>query len=217
MSNITGLNPQKADIDFRVLSYNVWNAYTKIVKCFGWNIGTELSQVWASPKAVEFGIKFSKQFSELINDCSSSFIAIINNSKRAIEIMANANGVSVALDGEGEVEYMKEHQGDSSFDFKEEKDGIVGMNMIQTRIIMGNLDADYENLINDLDNLPLGSIALYDPNNELIDAFTSMIKNVSESITTLANSIKTDISSAMETETNEIRIAKQVAVDTMTA
>ena len=211
MANFTGFNPTqgKADIEsmhsiLEKANIDLYNALLIIT--------ARIPEVWASPNALEFGKTYGPKMTELKTTFGKNANVIQSNVIRAVQTMANENGFGF-FDETADI-YVSDYDQEN---YKEEKDGIVGMNVAQVELYLSTFDEKLNTFYQSFAQVEALDIALYDPNGSLKAAFKSMLtqfeNDLNETVTAMQNAIK----AAMETETNNIRLAKESAAETMAA
>ena len=91
------------------------------------------------------------------------------------------------------------------------------MNVAVAKIAVSSFNEKIKDTLNTLDEIDLHTIALYDPEGSMQEAFKTVLTTLKTNIEELVSSINSAITSAYETEENNIRIAKDSAASTMSA
>ena len=217
MADFTGFNPTQAKTDLEALSHDLRLVKGKLWSAFDYIVGQTkdgLSDVWASPNAKEFGATYIPQIADLINGYLKDIHAILSSTARAVDIVGSSNGYVINLSGDYSAPALEEYYPQT---FKEEKDGIVGMNVAVAKIAVSSFNEEIKDTLNTLDGIDLHTIALYDPEGSMQEAFKTVLTTLKTNIEELVSSINSAITSAYETEENNIRVAKDSAASTMSA
>ena len=211
MADFTGFDPEQSKSDIHQLDSVLWDCRNKLHKTVP-EFFYSLTEVWASPKAVEFGNTYMTRFNDLLQDFSRRHIVIMQNVIRAISTVARANGYPDFY-----YDYVLDPELSYYFDFKEEKDGIVGMNIMQALLYKDEFNQNVDKFNNALNELDFQNIALYDPEGLQQAAYKEELRQFKETFNELITEINEAVSIAFEEETNEIRLAKEQATQTMSA
>lgn len=208
MEGMTGFNPGLliSQIDNFVSSgrsagIDIGDAYKNFID--------ELSYCWASPKAVQFWTDMTPKYEDAIWQLQLLIDAMAQKMVDAYNFAARANGA-------GTTNYKNE--GGIGFDcgkLVDQKDGIVGMNVTEVRdVILPAFQNDVGLALDELRSLPK-SIALYDDENGQQHYFSINVDNIIEKVEENIDEIVSEINGALETETDNILLAKQNATDVM--
>ncbi len=215
----TGLSPEAATeqlTNFKSLfdgaSYLYWNGYNDFAK--------ELSTKWYSPKAVEFNRLTSIVMTEL-NDTQYRVLGtILRNATSSYNILMRANGLTDNhLEGDYQ-DYFESSEHDwwnkeFSIEFKEEgPNGEVGMNTLLAKMLVSEFQKKIDASYIAFDELPL-DIAFYDPDGALKQAFRDLINNYKQVIQEKLKEIIDAVNEAMDTEIENITIAKNEATEVL--
>ena len=207
--NATGLNPEEAyrNIhDFCNSALSCYVSFSRAVK----NLYRELYYVWASPNAVEFN-KYREQANYVLGHILDMSHLIESNAIRNYNVMANANGAPmIGEDRLDNLYYDPSYRDDDiTYGFGtlvDNQSGIVGMNILQTQDIVSSFDSNIEEVLSMFDALP-DKIALFDTNDNLKEAFKSEVTKMKSEVSELVSSMDAEIKNAIETETNNLRLA----------
>lgn len=210
MADFTGFNPTQAKNEVETLKGVIRAANRDLWQLFG-GIDINLKEIWASPKAVEFGSTYAPQISELCTTYANNGTTIISNAVRAIGTIARANGSSCVIDPEEIIAFTANNN------FKEEKDGVVGMNVAQVELYLQEFDNKLKTFYNDFSRLEEMDISLFDPSGSLKAAFKAMLTSFETSFNETIEAIKKAINTATTTEINTVRLAKESAASEMAA
>lgn len=229
MDGFTGFNPQMARgsiletyDDLRVVYTLMGNITSDFFK--------ELSENWASPRAVEFGVKYGKVMNDLLEELLTYRASFAQKAIDAYNNYASVNGAPTFYDNiGGGIAYISdfvESGGDlvsytkgvdfnqvSGF-FKEELNGVVGINVKNATDVVTDLANFGNNILTGngsygmtgLNQIDL-SIAFYDPSGEVAANYKSMLESLINKIDESYNSMVSDIRTAIETEVDNIKSA----------
>ena len=200
MADFTGLNPLVAQSNISefedqglVIYYNL-SYYNKLFI-------DSLASVWFSPKAVEFGATYVPK----IYNAEEETKVLVNNTivdcVAAYNAMAESQGIASCPDTHiGIVD--KSNQGTNA-NYEHIKDisgdGAVGMDVEKVRAYQEEYRNNINSIKGELDNFPL-SIAFYDPQGELLAAFTNQVKHIKEELDRIYEDMAASITAALEVE-----------------
>lgn len=170
----------------------------------------ELSNTWASPKAVEFGNAYEGELINISTSLRTMGQTIITNAVSAINAMARANGSSFYYDG---------NISSSNCNITKllpQKDGKVGMDINSVEASLGKFQGGIQTFLSMLDNLPTG-ISLYDPSGEQRSAYIGLIGNKKSQIAQMISDIAKGLNTCIEEEKTKVIAAKQQSVSDLSA
>lgn len=204
----TGFDPTLAKSNIDSFESSAKEAYSTCSKAF-YDLKTGLLETWCSPKAVEFSEKYADKIGSVLVTFMSSYNIILANAERAYNTIALANGYSTIAVRPTNYSMTK-----YEFNLRSEKYGIVGMNIMQVKLLLESFNNDVKKVFEMLDELPM-DIAFYDPEGAQVQAYKDEITKLKAKIFDVMTLINTDIKSAIETESNDIRLAKEQATQTL--
>jgi len=213
MDGFTGLNPSeaKSNIDAFV---NAMNATAMIFLNGGNALFGNLKETWCSPRAVEFGDKFSyKLYDNTVAAIEDAARLIARNAETAYNTISIANGGGSLGANYG----SQPTQGSQGYfgSLKESgASGIVGMNMMQVELALVVYGEAVEKGLAALAAVPT-NIAFYDPNGEQQATYKAEIEKVKNTLEETINSMLDEIEAAMETEHNSLVLAKENATSAL--
>ncbi len=227
MDGMTGFNPQQAKINIADFALNAGNACADIDEAYGL-LFYELENFWASPKAVEFSDNYIPRIDGLINEMSETIKAIVKGAINGYNYVARTHDTGGWIEDVDSL--INGVYGDSHGDFGTrdasgvhergllaDKNGLVGMNIAAVRdIVMPNFNMSINKVVNALDEIPT-SIALYDEEGSQQQAYESNIRGFITKFNELNEELSASMKEALETETNNILIAKQKSTESMKA
>lgn len=214
-NGFTGLNPSvaKANIDAFV------RAMKAVAMTFldgGNALFNSLEKTWCSPKAAEFADAYSGSLYEAtVTDIETAAMTIARNAETAFNTVSLANG------GPSLGANYGEQPSPSIYNYfgqlkEASESGIVGMNVMQVQLALTVYGDVVEKGLAELDAVPT-AIALYDPDGSQQAAYKAEIQKVKENLTEKINSMLDVIEDAMETEQNNITLAKDNATGSLSA
>jgi len=169
---------------------------------------SELFYTWCSPKAVEFNDQLDKLWAANQAVYNTCYIIVVN-AVRAYNTVAQSNGL------EGWYPNFPKEPVNSTvndpYRLVASRNGIVGMNVPQVSLATDEFKKACEDYQNKLDSLPT-EIALYDPNNLQKDTYKAELTKAKQSFIENIQNVMDGISSAIETETQTILLAKEQSV-----
>ena len=213
MDGFTGLNPAeaKANIDAFV---NAMNEVAMIFLNGGNALFGNLRETWCSPRAVEFGDKYSYVlYDSTFTAIKDAAMLIARNAETAYNTISIANGGGYlgANYGSQPVPSIQGYFGNLN---ETGTSGIVGMNLMQVQLALVVYGEAVEKGLNALAAVPT-NIAFYDPNGEQQATYKAEIEKVKNNLEETINSMLDEIEAAMETEQNSLILAKESATDAL--
>ena len=190
------------------------NSVAKIFQDGGNVLFEELENAWCSPKAVEFGDKFSLLlYEKTVTAIKEAALLIAGKAEAAYDTVSVSNGGSVLGANYGstpipEIGHL--------FGFlKESSDaGVVGMNVNQVDHAL----ADYGDYViqglEALDVVPT-NVAFYDPDGAQQAAYKKTITDIKNKLEETIHSMLDEIQAAMETEQATVVSAAQSSLSTL--
>ena len=213
MADFTDFNPERAQVDMNNLTELCNVSRVQLINTFG-EFLTEVPELWASPKALEFGNTYVPRLCDIYVTYCTNMNKIMHDVAQAIDIVAAAHGASSrARDNVNDFSTSS----DWINNFKEEKDGNVGMNIILVKRRLDVLKEQVDKFYELMDAITTLNMALYDPDGAQQAAYKELLRNFKEEMDQAIADITTTINGAVETEENNIRIAKESAASTMSA
>lgn len=211
MADFTGFNPMDAKTNIGMLESELTSAYIALSDAFN-VIENDVSENWASPNAVQFATNYVPKFNELKRLFAERGNSIMNNSVQAVNYMAMANGTSFS------VEVVELKFTENTNNFKEEINGIVGMNVEKVvNLIEGEFEAQLSKFYTICEELKTLDIALYDPEGTLKESYRAFLSSFEQELNETVHNIYTILAAAINTEINAINISKTSAADEMAA
>ena len=206
--NMTGFNPGLVRSQITSFKSAAVLAGIKIGDIYG-ELIDNLKYYWASPKAKQFCSEMTPKVENVIWELDKHIRSVINGIVNAYNYAAFANGVPTTSynDYEG--------IGFDCGDLEESKDGMVGMNVevVRDNVIPAFKDSMKE-AVDALNALPR-SIALYDDENGQQHYYSIRIDNIVTQVENAISEVVGAINSAIESETDNILLAKQQATDAL--
>lgn len=219
MAEVTGLNPlvarsnigefsDQGDIIFYDLSY-----YNKLFI-------DSLSSVWFSPNAVEFG----REFTPVLYNSEAETKVLVNNTivncVAAYNTLAASNGLPSVDDERTTITVENYAPQGTNMQYNDmldiSGDGVVGMDKEKVRSYLEEYRNNINKVQSELDGFPL-SIAFYDPNGELLAAFTEAVAHLKETLETNYNNMAQNISSRLIEEEEKVVSGARNAVGVMSS
>lgn len=178
------------------------------------NLFATLEVKWASPVAVDFSKKISQVTTDLYRSFSTTSMHIVSGAEEAATILARANGISFPQRfAVSAGSYDNSH---FTCSCKTDIHGLVGMDKASVKIAVDVFEAEMKSVLQSLEHLPKG-IAFYDSENNLVNTYD---RNIDEFISTFSSECEDlvkDMRGYIETEIDNILLAKNEASDTMSA
>ena len=211
MDGMTGLSPEVAKKNIETFYGEYSAAEGHLFETFQ-VLFMGLKDLWASPKAAEFANTYTPRINDVLSESRSGVCTVVKNAVRAYNTVSRSHG-----GGTMDTDFLWETPFKGDYKLLESKDGIVGMNVMQVRLLLDEFNNNISDLVMSRFNELPWDIALYDPNGEQKAAYTSSIKNILDHITNVVVDIRNDLNGYMETEENTILLAKQQSTETMNA
>ncbi len=226
MDGMTGFNPEQVKKEIADFALEAGNACADVDEAYG-TFFYEMKNYWASPKAVEFSETYMPRIKGLIDEMSDAIKRIVEGVVEAYNSVATANGTPTAIDVDTiifDVYGYKDSFGTKdangifiSGGLSADNNGLVGMNISAVRdIVIPEFTASINKEVNDLYEIPT-SIAFYDEDGSQHQAYESNIRGFVEKFNELNESLFASMKEALETETNNVLLAKQQATDSFTS
>lgn len=216
MDGFTGLNPSqaRANIDTFV---KAMNDAAVIFLNGGIALFKNLEKTWCSPKAVAFGEKYGYAlYDKTVVAIREAATVIAKNAETAYNTisMANGGGVLGAEYGLQELPIATPVNGYFGPLKESGEYGIIGMNLMQVQLALVVYGDSVEKGLAALDSVPT-EIAFYDPDGIQQSTYKSEIQRVKDKLEEEISSMLDTIEAAMETEQNNIFIAKESSSSTL--
>ena len=214
MNEMTGLNIPQAEADLKNFHDSCNEVYVSLYNSFA-NLLTDLYRSWASPNAKTYTTSLISNINENLRSFLKERNILLQNASVAASILANVNGAKI----NGYFDIPEESVTELVFDFTPcqiDKNGQTGMDTAAVATIIASFEIQMRSALLQLDNLPKG-ISFYDQNNELISTYNTQIDHFNEVFNTMFTEISTKLKEYMKTETDNILLAKQHAVESLSA
>ena len=214
MDSFTGLNVSKAEWDILNLNNSLNNVQFEISSTFR-DLGEYVSEHWAGPNAVNFDNTYNPKIDAFITEFRNRAHHIVDGAGTAASTLASAFGVSIHSQfGD---DYTGQHDTlyrIGSFHCKEDINGNVGMDTEGMKVQIDALKIRTNKINGLFDEVPTG-IAFCDPQGSLISQYSTNVTDLKAKFSALMDEIVADMTASIETEVNNIRLAKQQAIDAM--
>ena len=213
----TGLNIDRAIQDlenFRTTcgdaGYDIYWSFTPFFRA--------LREKWASPIAKEYTSKAIPEYINLINEYTTTYRHILSGAAYAATYLASAHGVSYgkAFDQFERGMTESDYAPDDELPCEDNLDGLVGMATEVVKSILETFKNRMKAALNKFDNIPDG-IAFYDPNGELLQIYNKNVNEFKIKFEEMFNKIVTAMTGYIETETENILLAKERSQEEMSA
>ena len=213
MDGFTGLDIVKAKsdlINFNTSTKNITSVYADTVM----NFFDDLAKKWGSPNAVIFCNDYVNRLRESVNNLSTQLMHVVNGAVSAAQTIARSNGSTFSVDIE-EVYAGKVAEELSVMPVcSESVNGVTGMAVENVKIIRDTFVTKTNEVITSLGNLPKG-IAFYSTDGSLLNTYNTGIDTQVDGIKKEIDSVIKSLNSYIDTEANNILLAKQQANDMM--
>ena len=208
MNGWTGLNPSLARRNIE----RFYDSCVEVLNNFSASVNelfSELKGTWASPNAVKFSLKYGSEIEDALTDFSNEAFSRARSAANAYNSVAYAHGAnSVGCVDKVGTPFV-------DFNLEDNKDGVVGMNIeLVENDIIPNFEKKINNVINLINEIPT-SLALYDDNNGQRHYFSCNISSFKNRFENILSDLKISIKEYSNTKLNEIKFAKQSAIDAL--
>ena len=235
MDGFIGLNPKEA-------ATQIMNFY-EMCSEIGVKFSTEgfgefhnaLRKSWCSPRAVEFGKKELPKLLMIAYDIQKVAAIICRKANDAYNKMAVTQGLPTITCSDNYQAMLErggnatlgdmtgldaasnyEIAGGGEYLLEVSPEGIVGVNKENVILALGNLKHTVAITMNRLNCLPK-DIALYDPSGDLLTAYGIIIKEMISELESVIHSVNNELFTALEGEVERVELAKEQAVEAMSA
>ena len=215
--DLTGLNPSLAKTEIGIFydrAVEITRDFEEVEEVFMFNLHDE----WYSPKANEFGTKYSLELFNVGNKVRVTLFDVSQKAKNAFNFLASSNGVStIGEDFFSDGSLNKPQIATEAFSIRLNEmgpGGEVGMKVEAVKNTVSALKDGFDKLIAGLEDLPI-NISFYDPGDQIKMAYTEAVMKSVITVSELATSIYADIEGAIETETHLVEEAKNAASEEM--
>ena len=208
MDGFTGLDIGKARSQLQNFNDMAYDGFYKIYNA-AQTFLQEIGKNWASPNAVSFSNDFSSKFSSILSDFQTKVYHAINGCNAAGRALANANGASWS-------DVSCTLSSDCSFGAgcSETLNGATGMVVDNVKTFRDELKANIESGVETVSFMPR-AIDFYSTDGSLVSAYSTGIDKIAEAIKSACDEEYNIISGYIDTETNNIMIAKNSAEESM--
>lgn len=211
MDGFTGLNIDGAHAQLQNFSDLGKTTFDKMVGAIE-NFINGVKERWASPNARSFSMDFSEKWLAIIEKYKASYYQAISGCNNAGSALARANGAAWS-----NVDSAYLDEGTDVYNlFVEDLNGMTGMATELVKVYRDLFKYEMDNAINTLSNVPR-TIDFYSTDGSLLSAYSTGIDKLQEDINTSFAETFTQISSYIDTEVENIYLAKEAAVQQMSA
>lgn len=214
-TGFTGFNPEEFKNNLENFMWSCCSAIGSTALDY-MNCFDRLSEVWASPRAVEFYKKTYEEGQEMIKEICDEACKNVRAVCRAYVSHAISNGYDVSIDPEF---YCNNIQVSSNqwveSEVLPEKNGIVGMNISYVKDVLipdfEKILCSDERLFEEIPNI----IALYDESNSQSDQYIKNISDFIQRVNSFLWSFLRGIKYAMTLEADTIELAAAQATEAL--
>jgi len=216
MEEFTGLDIEKAKIELKRFKDQCDEVSETINQTF-LNFFETLETKWASENAVAFGKKYSPKIADFLAEFDTHYLHVLSGAASAAQTIAYANGMSFG--STEEYNYMEVGEIIGAVDYYNRNiqtsiNGVTGMVVANVQIALELLQNGIAKVITNLNELPKG-IAFYSPDGMLRHTYNTNIEKFITQFEALCNEMVAEIKSYMETEIDNILLAKEQAQSIM--
>ncbi len=205
---IVGLNPGKARADIEGINASVTALQKNLVTASNAFFG-ELTNLWYSPIAVEFGMKVLPLIKDIDNEIISFNDKTIAKCVAAFNRIASAHGTGSISVAAGP--YL---MGDYASMRETGPDGTVGMKVEPTRVCMETYISAISGVASALSGVP-DRIAFYDTDGSLASACATNISSLRGKIESAINTIRSIVEPQLTEEAQKVEQAAATAAGQM--
>jgi len=173
-----------------------------------------LATKWASANAVSFKNYYAPKAEKIVNDFGNHASRILSGAESAARSLAQSNGMGFSAMYQlspGITQSFATAYGENT---KESINGVTGMAVQNVRLALEHFEANVRNITNALNELPKG-IAFYSPDGALLSSYSANIGSLAAEFESVCTEMSTGIKSYMETEIDNILLAKEQAQSIM--
>ena len=220
MDGMTGFNPAAAQQRIDSL-YDILDRTMLIFRDGSVDFFFDLQNSWYSPKCVEFGNYSTKLLESVIIEYGKMWNAIMRNTVAAYNVLARANDCpSFQYDSSTVQSWCGDRVGVHFSDvlpgfYESGPNGEVGMNTTLVKaVLLPEYKTNLTKFYTALDELPL-DIDFYDPEGELKAKFKELVVKFKDYTAEKVEEMFSKLRESLDTEVDNIEIAKEQAADTM--
>ena len=214
-SNLTGLDVKRAEDDIRSFDCSCAQVGNDLHDSF-LNLYAWLRKHWASDNAVAYTTTNIKEINETTDDFLTTKLHILDGAVDAASNLARANGMSFNMSLYNREPGTKYTSYNIDLPCSASINGVSGIDVEGAKIVLTTFELQMRKALAELDALPDG-IAFYDPDGTMIGKYDRNLKEFKTKFESLLSSMKADITGYLDTEVNNVLLAKEKAVDSMTA
>ena len=173
-----------------------------------------LATKWASANAVSFKNYYAPKAEKIVNDFGNHASRILSGAESAARSLAQSNGMGFSAMYQlspGITQSFATAYGENT---KESINGVTGMAVQNVKFILEQFESNVKNIATSLSELPRG-IAFYSPDGSLISAYNAKVGSLISEFEGLCNEMSRGVKSYMETEIDNILLAKEQAQSMM--
>ena len=212
MDGFTGLNIEQARSQIENFAETGFAVWLSLAYTSGEFMG-ELSKKWASPNAVAFSSDFNIKMTALLSELSTQVIKKVDGSNDAGRILARVNGANWNDAGGSYTSLMKQ-DANLNTSCKENLNGVTGMDTENVKLLKDIFKARIDKILESLTAMPR-AIEFYSTDGTLMSAYSTGIDEIETKVRELCDETNSSISSYIETEVNNILMAKNSAEQSM--
>ncbi len=169
---------------------------------------------WASPIAKDYTTGLTKKYEECVVSFGNSAKHLVHGAEEAANILLKANGqepIPAIISDLGVSVTTR-----TFWPCGDTKDGLTGMDREGVRILLASFSEQIKGYINRIDALPEG-ISFYDTDGVLVETYNRNLDTLKDTTQTLLDQTKKDMNKYIDSEIDNILMAKKEAQDVMNA
>ena len=214
--SLTGLDVKRAESDIASFESDYFDVEDSLRVAFQ-DLYVWLNDHWASENAVSYTTINARNINQTLSRFMTVGRHIINGADEAADNLARANGesyyrtpVASRLTPGTYIDYNWVHPCQKSIN------GVSGIDVEGAKIVLTTFELQMKKALSGLDAMPDG-IAFYDPDGTMLAKYDRNIKDFKQTFEELLSSMKQDIKGYLDKEVDNLLLAKEKAVDSMTA
>lgn len=213
MEGFTGLNVEQAFAAIKRFHDTCNKAENDMISAFN-DLFETLEKKWASPVAVDFANRVTKDFTLLYKTFATEYMHVASGATAAGTALAKANGLTFPQDFA--VEAGAGNEIGVWYQCEPDINGLVGMDKSTVKIAVDIFERKITRVWVDLEGVS-GGIAFYDTAGNLVNTYDRNIEGCIKKCMETCDNIVKDMKGYIETEIDNLMIAEREAAGRMSA
>ena len=215
MDGFTGLNIEQANTEIQDFMSKTFEIKHDFEKCFK-TLFEVLNKKWASSNAKSYTNQTIPEICELHANYWNTILHIIHGACDAANYLAEANGASFTQYF-GSIEAGFENESNLELSpCNAEINGAVGMDLASVKMAVEFFSRDTKTIISKLNVVPK-KISFYDANGDLLSTYDRNVTEFIKQFSVLFDKIERALRLYLQSEQDNILLAKENATNTMSA